>query len=182
MNQNISTLILLLISVIIFFVYTAPISVSIQKLTSELEELEKVGEKANELASKQDEQREKLEGFVEYEDGLEKIVPVGRDDARALMYISSIADASGNIFIRNMRVLDGSPLTKGSLVTTKYRLPYNVKTIELAFDASYEDFGVFLTNLERSKRIFDPVHISFSASAVDYYEFRMSIHTYWIEQ
>ena len=182
MNQNISTLILLLITVVIFFVYTVPIFVSIQETRAELGGFEEAAEKAMELADKQDEQKERYEKFLGYEGDLEKIVPTGRDDARTLMYIASIADASGNVFIRNMRILDGSPLTRGPLVTTKYRLPYDVKTIEMVFDAGYEDFGLFLTNLERSKRVFDPVRINFSASPIDSYEFRMNIHTYWIEE
>ncbi len=182
MNQNISTLVLLVISVAIFFIYTVPTFNSIQTIRSQLEGYDQIEKRIDDLIEKQDEKKYSYKNFTdEHEEDLKKVVPLDRDDARTLMNLSSVIDESEGINIDNMRVLDSSPYDRPGLVSGRSDLPFKLKTVELTMIANYKNFAVFLTNLQENKRIFDPVNIIMVFDEDGSKIFRMNINTYWIE-
>lgn len=181
MNQNLATLVLVLASFVIFFIFTAPLYNFIEETGLKVDRLKEVKEKAEELSERESELQKDHEVFVsDYKEGLESMVPVGRDDARTLMIISSIAEAN-NVIIREATVPDFSRRSMIEMERRKGKLPYGAKTVYIEFDATYQNFAEFLTSMERSRRIFDPIKIDFSSSAANVYEFEMRVNTYWIE-
>lgn len=181
MDQNLATVLLIVASVLFFFVFTAPTHSSIEELRVKVEMLSEVAEKAQELSDRQEEKEISYNRFVsDYEEGLKSIVPLGRDDARSLMNLNSIADAN-NIRINNVRMIDFSRTARNVLQRKRGNLPYDAKTIFMQFEATYQDFTRFLTDLERSRRVFDPINIELLGSPANVYDFEMRINTYWID-
>lgn len=182
MDQNISTTIILAASVIIFFSFTSSTYISAQSLSDQYEKVKETVQEAKKLSEKEAEKRKDYEALVEYEDAFESMVPLGRDDARTMMLINSMA-ATQNIVINDVSIMDGLYGQKSNKRTVDTTSEKNTKTVNIYFDTSYENFTKFLTSLERSRRIFDVVSIDF-ASAVQgqsVYNFEIAIQAYWIE-
>ncbi len=182
MNKNTTATVLIVVSVVAFFAHIDPTYSSVEQLTLEREQLEGLSQQAEELSLKQGELTEQYATFQsEMEDDITAIVPFGRDDARTLMTLNSIA-SDNTIALEDLRVTEGSPRARGDLHTEESGAPYTLKTIEFQFNATYEEFAQFLTDIERSRRIFDPALIEFQSSATGVYRFTMTLHTYWLEK
>ena len=180
MDQNLATVVLLVASILGFIVYTAPAYVSIEELRLKIDRLSEVAEKAEELGERQSQLEGDHKNYLEVEDDLLSISPVVRDDARTLMEISSIAGDT-NVRINDARMVDFSRGARSALERRRGNLSFSAKTIHLEFEATYEDFGRFLTGLERTRRVFDPVRIDFSSSAANVYDYEMRINAYWVQ-
>ncbi|MGM0629409.1 MAG: hypothetical protein ACQESA_03200 [Patescibacteria group bacterium] len=181
MDQNLATILLVIASILGFFIYIAPTTNAVEELELKMDKFMEVAEKAESLAEKEDELKEDHETYVdEYQDGINSIVPVGRDDARTLMDINSIAGAN-DALIREARITDMSRDAERELNKRRGDLPYSAKTVQIKFDATYEDFAGFLTSLERSRKLFEPVSVKFTGSSANVYEFEMMIKSYWVK-
>lgn len=180
MDQNLATILLVIASILGFFIFITPTFNSVEELQLKVDKFKEVSEKAENLAEKEEELNKDHETYVsEYQDDLNSIVPVGRDDARTLMDINSIAGAN-NALIRGARVTDLSRDVEREFSRGKGDLSYNAKTIQIEFDATYEDFAGFLTSLERSRRVFEPISVEFNSTSGNVYEFEMMIQNYWV--
>jgi hypothetical protein len=58
---------------------------------------------------------------------------------------------------------------------------YNSFLLSFAVTTSYENFLLFIQDLETSLRLVDVVNISFSESITNEYEFEVNVRTYWLE-
>ena len=182
MDQNLATVLLIVASILFFFIFTAPIYSSIEELQMKAGKLSEVSEKAKDLADRKEEQEVSYNRFVsEYEEALKSIVPLGRDDARSLMTINAIAGAN-SVRMNDARIVDFARSAENELQSRRGNLPYNAKSMLLDFEATYQDFTRFLTDMERSRRVFDPLSIEFRSSGANVYEFQMRVNTYWIEE
>ena len=180
MDQNIATVVFIAVSLLVFFGYVGPTYSDVKTHLVDKEKYEKAKEDANKLIEKRAELGVKYESFLSYKDEFDLIVPLGRDDARTLMDLGAMADAY-NILLTNVRVSDGAGYVRGRGVKTNlYNVPYNPKTIDLEFSATYLDFQGFLRSIQRSKRVFDPIFIEFASTEANVYNFKMGIHSYWI--
>ncbi len=182
MDQNISTAVILVAALIIFFSVTVGTYSSIQALSMQKEGIEKVMIKAEELVEKEGEKRQEYNEFKDRKDDFQNMLPLGRDDARTLMLINSMANAN-NIVITAVGVSDGVSVGRTTRRTpaSQGTADEKVKTVNLSFNATYGDFKAFLTNLEKSRRIFDVVAIDFLGSAGRVFSFEVAIHTYRME-
>lgn len=180
MDQNISTTIILVASVIVFFSFTSSTYISVQSLSDQYEKLKEMVQEAEKLSEKEAEKRKDYEALVKYEDDFESMIPLGRDDARTMMLINSMA-ATQNIVIRDVSINDGVYGQKKRTETADNIVGMSTKTVTLYFDTSYENFTKFLTSLERSRRIFDVVSIDFSSETPNVYNFEVAVQAYWIE-
>jgi hypothetical protein len=182
MDQNISTTIILVASVIIFFSFTSSSYVSVQSLSEQYEKVKEIAQEAQKLTEIEIEKRRDYDELVKYEDDFENMIPLGRDDARTMMIINSMANTQG-IVIEDVSINDGTYGQKSRRRTEESEFEMNTKTVTLYFDTSYEKFTKFLTSLEKSRRVFDVVSINFSSVAPgqNIYNFEIAIQSYWIE-
>ncbi len=182
MDQNISTTIILVASVIIFFSFTSTSYVSVQSLSEQYEKVKEIAQEAQKLTEIEVEKRRDYEELAKYEDDFESMVPLKRDDARTMMLIYSMAKTQ-EIIIRDVSIDEGFYGQRSTRRSVDNGSEKSTKTITLYFDTSYEKFTRFLTSLERSRRIFDVVSINFSSAvpSQNIYNFEVAIQSYWIE-
>lgn len=182
MDQNISTTIILVASVIIFFSFTSSTYISVQSLSEQYGKVKEIVEEAEKLTEKEAEKRKDYNALVKYNDAFENMIPLERDDARTMMLINSMA-ATQNIVIKDVSIIDGTYAQNSNRRNVDNSSEKNTKTVKLYFDTSYENFTRFLTSLEKSRRIFDVVAIDF-VSAVpgqSIYNFEIAVQAYWID-
>ncbi len=180
MDQNISTAIILVASFIVFFAYTSSAYVSVQALSDKRDRIAEISEQAERLADKEEIKRAEYEEYLQNKEDFENIIPSDRDDARTLMLINSMAEAN-NVNISNVRISDGPYMSRVVRRTPLMGVHRQIKTVNVQFDATYEDFTRFVTSLERSRRVFDVVYLEFPSSPGRVYSFDMAAHTYRIE-
>lgn len=109
---------------------------------------------------------------------LERMLPDHSDTVRLVLDINTIA-AAHRVTLKNITVVaDASgSATRGSAIGPSEKL---YETIELAFGirGSYEDFRLFLEDMEKNLRLLDPVSVSFAAPKEGAYDIAMTVRTY----
>ena len=183
----ITPLILIIISIGIFFGYidpnyrgTNPANPSVQSLQAEdaqyqkaLSDSEKINEKRNSLMDKQ-------KSFDPVQMArLEKLLPDNVDNIKLVIDINNIAEKN-RLNLKNVKLNTGVIQTDSKKIgadNSKYG------TVGLSFSvvASYDNFQIFLTDLEKSLRLVDITELSVIGSENGLYEFSVSLKTYWLK-
>jgi len=109
---------------------------------------------------------------------LERLLPSNIDNIRLIIEISKIAEGR-NLVARNISVGD---ITKNSNDTIGLdNSPYGVLSLRFTVNASYNNFQNFLKDLENNLRLLDVTNISFSATDSGFYDFNVTLNTYWLK-
>jgi Tfp pilus assembly protein PilO len=109
---------------------------------------------------------------------LEKLLPSNIDNIRLIIEISKIAEGR-NLIAKNISVGDMSKTASDTIggVNT----PYGTLSLKFTVNSSYNNFLNFLQDLENNLRLLDITDISFNATDSGFYDFTVSLNTYWLK-
>jgi Tfp pilus assembly protein PilO len=198
--KSLTPLILILLSVGIFFFLIDPQYKKVQALQAEVAENNRTLEIAKKLREKREELREKFNRISQEEKAeLEKLLPDTVDNVRLIIDINNVAEQFG-IVIRNININtnDGAESDSGSVrsqgssfegVIEENAIKYvdtskiGVITFSFSVSAKYEVFLEFLKQLEESLRIVDirNIEISRGSSEGTIYDYQVTMDTYWLK-
>jgi hypothetical protein len=85
------------------------------------------------------------------------------------------------IAIKNIVVEAGSTADENLIVLEEYAGPYEIATVSFSFVADYEGFKGLLAEMEKSLRLMDVRSITFIPNDSGFYEFQISVETYWLK-
>lgn len=178
-----NSLVLILISFGLFFLFGKPAFSDINILREEkakynaaIDQINLLESKKNELLAKLNaipaSDREKMETFLPTKEGL----------VRLIADIDGIASKHG-IGIQSADFGE----TKTDLSRSVSEIPavkaYNTKTLNITFSADYNNLAKFLVDLEKSLRILDIRTIDFSVGNLssERYQYKISAEVYWLK-
>lgn len=198
--KNITSIILIILSILVFFFFTDGQYKKVQQLQAEIAKNAEVLETANKLNLKKEELNAKFNQISQEEkEELEKLIPDTVDNVRLIIDINNIANQFG-IAIRDIgidskdsatdtgsakRVSSQSSNFDGVLQegTVKYVDQSKIGVISFSFtvSAKYEVFLEFLKKLEESLRIVDIRNIEVSRGTGVFYDYKVTMETYWLK-
>lgn len=189
--KNLTPILLIIISVAIFFVFIDPQYSKVKELLIQSEENKTMLELAAELSAKRDQLHEEYRNIDPSDkEDLLKLLPETVDNVRLILDINNIAESFG-VVITNINV-SGGPGAEGQNAPPVAPGPSeSVGTISLSFsvNAPYELFIELLRDLEESLRVVDVRNLTIStgnqqnAAAGDdtvFYNFGITLDTYWL--
>ncbi len=196
--KNITALILIIVSVGVFFFFIDPQYKNVQQLNAEIEQNKKIIDVANKLDSKKTELNEKFNQISQSEKSeLEKLLPDTVDNVRLIIDINNIAEQFG-IVIRDINIVSKESNVNDTKKTIsqksnfegvmeensiKYVDTSKIGVISFSFtvSAKYEVFLEFLKQLEASLRLIDIRNIEITRGNGVFYDYRVSFDTYWLK-
>jgi len=181
MNKFLTPSILIIVSIVLFFVYIDPVYTEIKSIKEEKALYDEALNKSKELRQIRDSLLTKYNSFSEENlSRLKKMIPDSVDNVRLIMDIDSIASSHGiTISAVNVGVGNGSDSRIGSDTGENY----DFVTLDLSVLASYDDFIAFIGDLKDSLRLVDIPSISFVVPTpyLDIYKYNLTIKTYWLK-
>lgn len=195
MNKTFYSLVLIILSVGLYFTVTADIITEARLVKSSNDEYEKAIEDAAKLI----EAREKVLAdynklSIEDRENLDKLVPKNVDNIRLVIDLNNLASRNG-VALSGVAISSSDPGSNrsasngtavqptGSANIDGSGLPSaTLEKVSVSFglSASYQQFINFLQALESSLRILDVNGISLSASDDGLYTWKVDLQTYWL--
>jgi Tfp pilus assembly protein PilO len=180
--KSILPIILLAVSVGLFYFYMRPQYANLAELRLERGRYEEVLSKSAELRVIREELRNKLESFSGTDlEKLEKTLPEGSDIVQLVLDLDSLAVKRG-IVMRNIKTSDVSEKVGRRGIEVESNEPYKVIAITFSFQSLYSNFVSFLRDLETSLRIMDVVSINIDPNTEQplLQDYDVTINTYWL--
>lgn len=180
----ITPIFLIIASVGIFYGYINPnyrgenVPMNIEKLMQERKKYAEALNNSNNFISIRNDLVEKMNVMPANDlERLKKLLPDHIDNARLIIDIDGIASRYG-LNIRNIDIGDniGSQDVLGP-----DNNPYGTLIFKFNIIAPYDKFKSFIKDLEESLRVIDVVGISFDSMEAGYYDYKVTIKTYWIK-
>lgn len=109
---------------------------------------------------------------------LERLLPSNIDNIRLIIEISKIAEGR-NLVAKNISVGDMTKTTSDTI--GQDNSPYGTLSLKFTVNSSYNNFLNFLLDLENNLRLLDITDISFNATESGFYDFTVSLNTYWLK-
>ncbi len=198
--KSLTSLILIIVSVGLFFFFVDPQYKKIKQLNAEIEQNQKIITIANKLQSKKEELNDKFNQISQSEKvEIEKLLPDTVDNVRLIIDINNIAEQFG-IVIRNINITSKEDAVVGGKKTLssqqsnfegvleenslKYVDTTKIGVISFSFSVSakYEVFLEFLKQLEESLRLVDIRNIEITRGSESvFYDYRVTFDTYWLK-
>jgi Tfp pilus assembly protein PilO len=110
-------------------------------------------------------------------DKLTKMLPDNIDNVRLILEISDIA-AARNLAVKNISI-SGPAQTSSSIGPDN--TPYGTLSLKFSVNASYDNFQNFAKDLEENLRMIDITDVNFSSTETGFYDFNVSLNTYWLK-
>ncbi len=184
MSPNITALVLLIASAGAVFGFINPQYAKYQDLSESKAQYQTAADQARKVR----EVREKLIQSASNISSIEKtrltkMLPDSVDTVRLTMDINGIASKYG-ILIKRIDVKAEEKKTSGSapaaspFITAQKADPFNTLPLSFSLTSSYENFNLFLSDLEKSLRIIDIVSISVNPNVSNLYDFSVAARTY----
>jgi len=180
MNRLLTPLILIIVAVGVFFMFTNPLLTRIDGLKAEIASYDEALVNANKLAEMRDVLSKKKNDIrPEDLDSIEKMVPDTIDNVRLILDLQKIGQDKG-LDLRNIRITSkGSRSAKDAIGPESTK--YDSVAMGFSVTASYDRFRTLMTAIERSLRLMDVTTISFTAGDKDEYDYNVEIRTYWLK-
>lgn len=179
--KAITAIILVVISVALFFFQVNPMYADVKILRAESEQYDQALQIAQELEVIRGELATKLSSFSASElQRLEVFMPQRLDTVRVILDVNGIAD-NNDIEIKDIRTADSAKTGPGP-ASAQPQSPYNTTSVSFSFTTTYAGGERFIADLERSLRLIDivAVNVKPSASRPGSYDFGMTLNTYWV--
>jgi len=177
--KNLMPLIFILVSVGVFVFFVDPQYDQIKEVNKDIVENEKLINLADELRRERDVLQEQFNNIGENDRAkLLKILPDTVDNVRLILDISNIAEDFG-IAITNIGVAEND--SQDGKLTDISGSGYGTIGITFSVSAKYEVFKRFMQKLENSMRLVDVQSFSVSARDGLFYNFNVSMNTYWLK-
>lgn len=181
--KSYSPLLLILVSIGIFFFYIDPQYKEVKALRETQIENEDMLQKAAKLR----EDREKLNSLYtaiseEEKKQLAKVIPETVDNVRLILDIDNIAQEYG-VVLRGITITGGTEVSdpKSKQIVDKTSNKNGVITLGFSFTASYDTFKKFMIDLEDSLRIVDITDFTVTANEqTNVYDYSLKLNTYWL--
>ena len=175
-------IILILLSVGLFFTYIDPTYKDVKKIIIEEEKFDEALNKSKELQEIRNKLLSKYNTFSSNDlERLTKLLPDNVDNVRLILDIDYIASTYG-MRIKNVSVSTIDERQAGTIGSSE--APYRSVNLSFSVMSSYENIIEFIKDIERSLRIVDITNISFTQPGDDsdnLYEYFIGIKTYWLK-
>ncbi|MFA5652138.1 MAG: type 4a pilus biogenesis protein PilO [Candidatus Paceibacterota bacterium] len=136
-------------------------------------------ESSNMIVSKRDELIAKKLTISESDRAkLERLLPSNIDNIRLIIEISKIAERRG-LLAKNISVGDMTKTTSETIGVDN--TPYGTLSLKFSVNSSYTNFLNLLQDLENNLRLVDITDITFNSTESGFYDFSVSLNTYWLK-
>lgn len=180
--KSILPLLLIILSIALFYVYIDPTYTAIRIQQSEETEYIRALDSAKKLEETQTVLVNKYNTFSGTDLArLEKMVPQNIDNVKLAAEINGMAEKY-KIAIKAIRIQEGQPGSEvGGNITDTAPNGYRTLTMTFSFSTTYEKFLQFIGDLESNLRLVDFPKIFFDASSASpLHTYEVTIKTYWL--
>ena len=187
MNKIVTPVLLIVIAIGLYFLYTKPQLENVDAAKAEESKYTEAVEKAGELKEIRARLVEKRATFDPVAmERLKKLLPDNVDNVRLLIEVDSMAQKH-NMTLRRVQFSQEGALDNqgGRVVATENRSkPYDSILLSFAVDARYDDFLLFMRDLEQSLRLADVESIQFESKEGTGVPttYTVGIRTYWLKE
>lgn len=183
-------ILLIILSVGIFFMYIDPTYGEIKETIQEQERFDQALDKSKELQEIRDRLLTRYNTFSSSDlDRLTKLLPDNVDNVRLVLDIDHIASTYG-MRIKDVTIDTEEERKEGTIGPTKNK--YESVTLSFSMASSYDNLIKFIRDMEKSLRIVDITNISLIALPAqldkeglpieqDFYKYNISVKTYWLK-
>src|SRR3989344_518415 len=184
MTRNLLPLLLIAVSVALFYLHIDPRYQDVKALSDEKSQYVQALTKAGELKNVATELLGKYNNISQ--DNLlklEKLVPDTLNTVKLVADINAIAGKYG-IALEGIRVTEKTSDSAQQVETGENSPKYNTATVSFSFSATYENLTLFLTDLEKSLQIVDIKSVDFDSDVENTnasYDYSVSFQTYWLK-
>jgi len=148
-------------------------------LKSEKAKFDDIINSSTQIVAKRDALVEKKNTITEVDKArLERLLPTNIDNIRLIIEISKIAEGR-NLVAKNISVGDMAKVTSDTIGTDN--TPYGTLSLKFTVNSSYNNFLNFLRDLENNLRLVDITDITFSSTDSGFYDYSVSLNTYWLK-
>ncbi len=190
MTKLTTPVLLIILSIGLFFMYVDPTYNNVQEIIQEQERFDEALDKSKELQMIRDELLAKYNTFSTSDlNRLSKLLPDNVDNVRLVLDIDHIATAYG-MRIKDVSIDTTEDRPAGTIGPSKDKH----ESVKLSFSmvSTYDNLTKFIRDLEKSLRIVDITEIalvdlprSFDEDGVeipeDFYKYSISLQTYWLK-
>jgi Tfp pilus assembly protein PilO len=200
MNRNITAVILLVLSVGIYFTVTRGIIADAEAVKSVNDQYSSAIANAEQLVKVRDQVNTDYNNISDADRArLDKMIPDTVDNIRLIIDLNSIAVRHG-FSLKDIKAEAAADQSNPSSAGPASAPPVlaapaspdavpsitapTLDTVTVSFDVSapYEQFISFLQDLEASLRIMDVTHLTVTANDTGTYDFSVELNTYWLRQ
>lgn len=179
--KNTTSIILLLLSIGLFYTFTSPYYDRVTELRASAEDYQNVLNNISRIGETRDQLLVDYEQIPKAEiERLGTVLPDHVDTVRMAQELDTISSRYG-ISLKNVRI-DPRGAQSSLPVLPEYEKPYDKVTLSFTFIADYANFRRFLDDLEKSLRIMDVKSLAFTNSESELTEYQASIDTYWLRE
>jgi Tfp pilus assembly protein PilO len=147
-------------------------------LKDELKKFEEISSNSNKIVNDRDLLIKKSNQITTSDKTkLNKFLPDSIDNIRLIIEISDMASARG-LVAKNITINEAKKSNDAMNIDNS---PYGTLNIKFSVNSTYENFLLFLGDLENNLRLFDVSDINFSASDTGFYDFSIGLKTYWLK-
>ncbi len=191
MFKFITPIILITISVAVFFTFAKPIYTEISTLKTEVAAYDEALSNSKALEGERDKLTQKFNSIgSENLSRLEKLIPESVDNIRLILEIEKLAQPYG-MALRDVKyeTTEEEPKEEGiiqNIPVMESNKDYGVWNLEFSIEGNYDNFMNFLRDLENNLRLVDIDSVSFSSNAgvgpsANIYKYDFKIRTYWLK-
>ncbi len=186
-------IILIGVSVAIFFTFTNPLYKDINLLRTEVAAYDQALNNSKALENEREKLTQKYNSIGgENLNKLQKFLPESVDNIRLILEIEKLAIPYG-MALKDVKYdavqkesLKSSPGVISGGVTAETRKDYGIWNLEFSTEGSYNNFVHFIKDIENNLRIVDIASLSFTSSSgsnfsSDVYKYNLKIKTYWLK-
>ena len=178
--KNNTAVILLLLSVGLFYTFTNTQYQNVKSLYAIAGEYKNVLKSVEDIVELRDNLLSDYETIPRTEvDRINKVLPDNADAVRLALDLDTVASRHG-ISIKNIQTTTGAG-EGGLAVLPGYGGIYEKATVTFTFVSDYGNFVDLLVDLERSLRIMNVKSISFQTNDSGLYDHQISVETYWLK-
>lgn len=178
--KNNTAIILLLLSVGLFYAFTNAQYQDVKKLHTLASEYQNILQNASAIIELRNRLLVTYEAFPRAEiDRMNKVLPDNIDTVRLALDLDGLASRYG-ISIKNIQATTGASAEANLIVLPDYAGAYQKATVSFGFVSNYKNFIRLLADIEKSLRIMDIKSLSFETSESGLYDYQISVETYWL--
>jgi Tfp pilus assembly protein PilO len=178
--KNIIATILLVSSIAIFFGYINSEYAHIGDQRAQAAQYDLALNNATELRTERDNLLKKYNNFNPADVArITSLLPDGVDNVKLVLDINDVASRYG-MNIKDIKI-DQSDDSQSSSQFGPSNTPYGSLALSFTITSSYENFLLFLQDLEKNLRLVDLTGLSFTANKDSTYDFNVTLQTYWLK-
>lgn len=179
--KNNTAIVLLLLSVGLFYTFTSVQYREVQSLQAMADEYRNVLRNVSSIIELRDSLLVTYEALPKAEiDRLNKLLPDNIDTVRLALDLDGMASRYG-ISIRSIQTTTGASGDANLVVLPEYASAYERATVSLSFISNYDNFLRILADIEKNLRVMDIRSIAFQTNDSGLYDYQISVETYWLK-